>query len=185
MALPSGLFIGLTVEYLPNIYDAGLFRNGKQVPVAAIITAIDAINDEVFLTVFPEGRAIVYRSNVKYLSDIVDDQNGFMLTTDPALTCGAEISGVSVTDQDPGNFTIEFTVPSGSHDVIPFYRINGTTDWLKPNEPGNATVTGEPGVLIFSGLEGTTLYDFKILNVCNNGVESTGYTLTETTILPP
>lgn len=183
MSLPAGVYVGLPVQYLPNVFDATAWNN-EQGPVAAIITAIDTVNNTIDLTVFPSGKAPLFRSGIQYYSDAGDDQNGFKLSTD-VLTCTAEVTGIAVTDTSSENFTVEFTQPTGSHGFLSFYRVTGSGTWLTPNQPGNATVAQEDGVAIFAGLTDATSYDILIQNICNNGIASAGVTVTDTAILPP
>lgn len=184
MALPAGLFIGKAVQYLPNIYDGGTWNQGQQGPVAAMITAIDTDNDLISLVVFPKGAGPFFRDEIPYYTDAADDQNGFKLDTD-TLTCTDENTGVSVTNADPGNFVIEFTAPAGSHGYLLFYKVHTDVTWLTPNQPGNASAVYEDGAATLSGLVDGTNYDFKLQNICNNGIASAGVVINETAVSPP
>lgn len=183
MALPGGLVVGQSVQYLPNVFDAVAWNDGQQVPVAALVTKIDSANNRIDLVVFPSGKGPLFRYDVEYFTDTADDENGFKLSSD-ALTCTTENGSMTASDTTYSHFVIDFTPPSGSHGYLIFYRVNGSGTWLTPNQPGNATATYEYNQIIFNGLSDTVTYDFLLQNVCNNGVASSGVSITETATAP-
>lgn len=184
MALPAGLYISKPVQYLPNVYDAGVWNLGEQGPVAALITAIDAANNKIDLVIFPPGAGPFYRSEILYYSDAGDDANAFKLDTD-TLTCGTDVSGIAITDTSYSNFVVEFTQPTGSHGFLAFYRdVTGDGTWLTPNQPGNKSANYEANKATFTDMDDGATYDILIKNICNNGVASSGVTATDTATTP-
>lgn len=183
MALPGGLYVGQSVQYLPNVFDAVAWNDGQQVPVAALITKIDSVNNRIDLVVFPSGNGPFFRYDLHYYTDAVDDENGFKLSSD-TLSCSTDVSGMTASDTTYSNFVIDFTPPSGSHGYLFFYRVNGSGTWLTPNQPENAVAVYEANKVTMSGLADATDYDFLLQNICNNGVAAAGVSITETTTAP-
>lgn len=98
---------------------------------------------------------------------------------DVTVTCAQEVTSVTATNKTQTSMVLDWTEPSESVRKIVMFRINNTEEWYKVNEDpnnkviGNFRTDGSDGYLV-RGLEPDTYYDFKIINVCDNGHSSPG-----------
>jgi hypothetical protein len=186
MALPGDIAIGQGVQYLPGPFDLFAYNNGNPGPVAAIITGINSVDETVGLIIFPEGKEALRRTQIKYYPDTSGPDNGFKKISD-ILTCGDDVTDLTITDLTPENFTIEFTPVTGNtNGTVIRYRETGSGTWKEPNEAGNLSgYYASEGVFIFTNAVVGTEYDVRVQNICLNNAISTGEIVTGTATAAP
>lgn len=184
MALPA-VSLGQMVYYYPTLFDVQAMAKGNFGAIAALITAIDTTAGTIDLTVFPPGKPPLIRQAIAYDDDAAPEHPYFLLSTDNP--CGAEKTAEAVIDTDQSNFEISWDNPPGFFATIIKYRVFGSTPWLTPNDPGNATgdFDGDNNYIFASSLTAGETYDVLIQNVCYNGIYSAGVIVTDTVTVAP
>lgn len=105
---------------------------------------------------------------------------------DPTDVCGDEVSGLAFSNVSNTGLTLKWTAAPTSIRTIVSFRTNNAPTWLYPNstDPDNHVtgnyIEGVPGYA-FRGLQPSTFYDFRVVNVCPNGVLSAGAIATQST----
>jgi hypothetical protein len=184
MALP-GVIIGQNIYYYPTSFDAELLSLGSG-PMAAIITGIYP-DDTVAIAVFPPDGPTRQRKGIKYMPDVDPNKPFFILTYDSAPACSTEKVSAAIVNTDVGSFTVQWTHPASHGGTFVRYRETGATDWLNPNEPGNASgeYTSGTEFVFTAGFVNGTSYDILIINVCPNSEFSPGTIVTDTATVAP
>lgn len=102
----------------------------------------------------------------------------------PAVsTCTEEKPGASITNPYYLSFTVGWSNPALYAGTIVTYRVQGSSTWLTPNLPGNATgeFNGSGDAYIFdSGFSVGETYQVRVQNICPDSIESAGTILSAT-----
>lgn len=101
---------------------------------------------------------------------------------DPDGACAAEVSALVSAQPTYDSMLLAWTAASESIRTRVYYRINNDTDWKEAEVDNGDGVRGNyrtDGTLgyAFKGLKVDTYYDFKVVNICNNGIASAGVIL--------
>lgn len=104
---------------------------------------------------------------------------------DPTDVCADDVSALIFSNVGENSLTLKWTDAASSIRTAVYFRTSNAPIWLKPNDTQASSVTGNyidngPGY-VFRGLEPSTYYDFKVYNVCPNGVFSAGVVATKST----
>lgn len=101
----------------------------------------------------------------------------------PTDVCGDDVTAPLFSNISNHSLVLKWTDAAGSIRTIVYYRTSNAPEWLMPNNGREVTgnyIESGPGY-VFRGLEESTFYDFKVVNVCANGVLSAGTVATQQT----
>lgn len=105
---------------------------------------------------------------------------------DPTQTCADDVSGLTFNKVTADSLLLNWTDAASSVRTVVYYRLNNTREWLHAGidngdgVKGNYATDGTVGYS-FRGLQTDTYYDFKVVNICTNGIASAGVTATQKT----
>lgn len=97
----------------------------------------------------------------------------------PDGTCAEDVSAASTSNATYDSLLLTWTAAAESIRTRIYYRLNNDVDWKEAGMDngdgvrGNYRTDGTEGYA-FKGLKADTYYDFKIVNICNNGIASAG-----------
>lgn len=123
------------------------------------------------------------------INQIKVDGDGFVgaiSCLDPTLSCGDEVSDLTFNKVTAESLLLNWTAAASSVRTVVYYRLNNTPVWLHAGVDngdgvkGNYATDGTTGYS-FRGLKIDTYYDFKVVNICSNGIASAGTTATQKT----
>lgn len=101
---------------------------------------------------------------------------------DPDGACAEEVSVLTSAQPTYDSILLSWTAASESIRTRVYYRINNDIEWKEAGldngdgVKGNYRTDGTLGYS-FKGLKVDTYYDFKVVNICNNGIASAGAVL--------
>lgn len=101
---------------------------------------------------------------------------------EPDGVCAEEVTVLAASQATYNSILLSWTAAAESIRTRVYYRINNDVDWKEAGLDNGDGVRGNyrtDGTLgyAFKGLQPDTYYDFKVVNICNNGIASTGETL--------
>lgn len=167
---------------------AGLYLGMVNVQGGARVKIIDIQNNlEVKELLVGGGNGLastvnVVTTNNYRIGKITTDNGGFFgeySCLDPTSVCASDVSGMAINKVTTNSLLLNWVAASESVRTIVQYRQSNTMSWLdaakdnKDGVSGNYATDGSVGYG-FRGLQSDTYYDFRIINVCLNGILSAG-----------
>lgn len=104
---------------------------------------------------------------------------GGYVCLDPDNTCAENVGVISLEKTTYSSTLLSYTAASESIRTRVYYRLNNTTTWYEggvnngDGVEGNYRTDGSNG-FAFRGLQPDTYYDYKVVNICENGHASSG-----------
>lgn len=98
--------------------------------------------------------------------------------------CAHDVSGLATSKITFNSITINWTPASETIRTVILYRLNNYLAWIDVDAANISTPIGNRIIngFVFRGLESDTYYDFKVINVCANGIKSGGALITAKTL---
>lgn len=196
VTIPAGgiinelVIIGSTITNL--IIDRGaegIYIGVLNITGGTIITKLSTINTAIVKTMRVNGCSNIVSTVKTATSDslietIITTGGGYFggyKCLDLSGTCADNVANLNFSKITSTSFVASWTNPSSHVRTIVYYRENNTGEWLNADDNNGDGITanyctdGTVGYS-FKGCKTETYYDVRIVNVCDNGQNSSGVT---------
>lgn len=131
-----------------------------------------------------EVKMIVSGSAIDDIRQINGGGFGEFESADVSGTCGEDVVSLATTLITHDSLKVVWEDAAETIGVTVLFKKSNTSDWLsadvnKLGVTGNMVDSGNG--FVFRGLEPNTYYDFKVYNICENGIRSAGVVVTTKT----